>query len=176
MAVQFRERGGDAPYEEVTRGVTRQKKGKGRRVCDKLEAWYGERVAPFSWSGPNIPDNVFDARVWKRTRWLLPSGELFDEEMDVLVPWNKGNNQDTVRITFVAGRECALHRAIAFLFANRRHRCGRYLSWAEFNKKLADGNNAYEVDHDDDKHWNSVVQNLVVLTRREHMRKDGRRP
>ena len=92
-----------------------------------------------------------------------------------MVPWDKGNNQDTLRITFVGGREHALHRVVAFLFSNRQLRCGRYLTWREFNKTLADGSNAYEVDHDDGQHWNSVVGNLEVLTKAEHMRKDGRR-
>jgi len=77
MAVEFKARSGDVgPYQEVTPQVTREKLGKGRRVCDKVEEWYGERVSPFSW--PDVQDNAFDARVWKRTRWLLPSGEVFD--------------------------------------------------------------------------------------------------
>ena len=168
--VYFKERSGDEPFQRVTEGVSRQVSGKGRRTCTRVEKWFGERAEPFAWQ--DLPENVFDASVWKHTRWLLPSGRLFDEAFDELEPWDTHDNQGTLRVTFV-GQEHALHRVVAFFFANRKLPSGRFLTWAEFNQQRA-GGHVYEVDHADGEHANSVVANLKVLPKNEHMRKDGR--
>jgi len=153
----------------VTEGVARWKAGEGRRECVKEEEWHGERGLRFTWTGPRIPHNVVDVHLWKRTRWLV-DGAVFDEELEELHPWSSGDNQGTLRVRF-AGSTHALHRVVAFLFSNRQLKSGRYLTWKEFNRE-----NAYEVNHKDRRHWNSVAANLEVLTKVEHMRLDGRRP
>jgi len=143
------------------------------QVCTKVEEWDGTRVEEYKWEGKRLKKNLCDTEFYKKTTWFH-KGEVFDEALEELTPDNRGNNQDTVRVTF-AGEHHAWHRVAAFMFANRELPSGRYLTWREFNKERGDGGHAYEVNHTDKQHFNNTVANLEILPAVVHMKKDGRR-
>ena len=144
-------------------------KGRGQKACTKVENWGTKALQHnFSYSGERLPAHTCDVEVWKYTVWKLPSGRIHHKVWEELKPNNKGDKQQSLRV-FVGGRDHSYHRIIAFMYANDRG-----LTWEEFNAVGPTGEGEYEVNHMDGVHSNNTRNNLEILTREEHMAKDGR--